>query len=360
MNHRIAMITAERTDSDERIYHRESKALVQSGWRVEIINPVFEGKDSAEIRFSRMALPENAVLRFFAAKRRVISSVRESRADICVLHDISLLPVIQGLKSFGVQTVVDIHESECKGSLLYALPGMLSRSIYCSLINRYLPLADGVIAANSLVGKRLSKLNNNIVVVHDGPTGCDKALFECARQGGNKKGYSGGTNIVAKDLTAEELIRFAELTKAAEVILLAMGKLPDKSREALQRRGLTNNVKLLGKLSKREEMSVLASAKAGISTRCDENAEWIYRLLAFNIPVVCQKTEGSEQFESFAPIFYHDGKDNSETVVAIKRAVASYKCGESQLCWNRFSFESETAMLISFFNDLEKRAGERY
>lgn len=110
MNHRIAMLTTLHPHDDIRIYHKESKALAQAGWRVEIYNPRMEAAGEYGIRFRRLILPSTRTIRLLRGRSIAYRALFESRADLFMLHDPELLPLLRPLQLAGRRTIYDAHE----------------------------------------------------------------------------------------------------------------------------------------------------------------------------------------------------------------------------------------------------------
>ena len=188
MNHRIAMVTTVHPHDDVRIYHKQAKTLARAGWRVEIINTHFGGTDESGIRFCRVALPNGRLWRMISARRAAVEALLQSRADICVLHDPELLPLLSELGRMALITAYDAHEdlpAQLRTKPWIPAPLRDTASRWgCRLLTKYLPMADGVLTATDGIAQTLEGLNNHICVVQNRPTQEDCVLFDAARPRG--------------------------------------------------------------------------------------------------------------------------------------------------------------------------------
>lgn len=150
MNHRVAILTATRSHKDNILYDFWAKTLCEACWRVEIINPVFEGSDKTRIRFRRVALPDMGLFNIRNIWRIMLEALMESRADICIMHDPQLLPMLPMIKrQTPIQVIFDscdifnARNDSAPKIREYMLP-------FSSLIRRrYLPMADALITRSA-------------------------------------------------------------------------------------------------------------------------------------------------------------------------------------------------------------------
>lgn len=175
MNHRIAMLTTLHPHDDIRIYHKESKALAQAGWRVEIYNPRMEAAGEYGIRFRRLILPSTRTIRLLRGRSIAYRALFESRADLFMLHDPELLPLLKPLQLAGRRTIYDAHED---------LPAQLLEKDWIPIKMRPAAARFGRAAAAMAALCRRSRCSHPLDCRSAGRTGCAGA------QPGYRSGFS--------------------------------------------------------------------------------------------------------------------------------------------------------------------------
>lgn len=171
MNHRAAIVSSTLGHDHPLIYQQLALPLSQSGWRVEIINPRFEGSDDNKIRFHRLPMEEKLFFRAANKRRLITEALLASRADICILHEPMLLPLIKRLKRLmPIQTVFIFGEQQQNAFLKKSPVGK-------TFLKRFLPAADSVVISSPEQIPFLEKLDCRIETAADA-----KALCELCRK----------------------------------------------------------------------------------------------------------------------------------------------------------------------------------
>ena len=114
MNHRIALMTLDYLSDENRIYSFMAKSLSNAGWRVEIINPIFEIRDSERIYFRKADIPQNRFIKKMYAHNAMIKGLLESRADIAVICDATLLKMLPKVKQIMPVQIIFDHKGGIK------------------------------------------------------------------------------------------------------------------------------------------------------------------------------------------------------------------------------------------------------
>ena len=165
MNHRIALMTFNLAEDEKRVYRFMAKALSGAGWRIEIINPVFEGQDSQRIYFRKSDVRHGGFLKRFAPHRTMMKSLLESRADIAVLCDAELLKMLPKAKRImPIQIIFDMN-------------GTVENNY--GIFKRKLLLADAVITENEETADKVSELYGRTATAIRGEIDKDLLISLC-------------------------------------------------------------------------------------------------------------------------------------------------------------------------------------
>lgn len=364
MNHRIAMVTTAHPHDDVRIYHKEAKTLARAGWRVEIINSHFAGADESGIRFCRVALPAGRLWRMLSARRAAAEALLQSRADICVLHDPELLPLLSDLQRMAIVTAYDAHED---------LPAQLRTKPWIPvsfrdaaahwgrrLLTRYLPLADGVLTATDSIALTLEGLNDRICVVQNRPTQEDCALFDTAR---NSISKSPNAVCYAGALTEQRgLYRMIRCCHAAGATLLLAGAFES---EAVQQRAKAMPeyacVQYLGVLGRQGVAELYAKCSAGLLLLADtpsyRESEPIklFEYLCAGLPVIASNFLHWRELALTAGVTFVAADSDDEAASAIRQAIQSPATVDIKAARQRFGFKADEDRLLQFFDALEQK-----
>lgn len=161
MNHRIAIVSSTLSHDHPLIYDSLAKPLNQLGWRIEIINPRFEGSDENKIRFRRLPLEGNSIFKTRQKWRLITESLLMSRADVCILHEPMLLPLIPKIKRImPIQTAFLLIEREQETFLRRLILGR-------AFLGRFLPKADSVLVKTEEQAQFLEQIGVKAAVISD-------------------------------------------------------------------------------------------------------------------------------------------------------------------------------------------------
>ena len=369
MNHRIAMVTTAHPHDDVRIYHKEARTLLGAGWRVEIINPHFGGSDENGIRFSRVALPSGRLGRMLGARRAAIGALLQSRADICVLHDPELLPLLSDLRRTAIIAAYDAHEdlpAQLRAKPWIPPPMRGAAALWGRrLLEKYLPMADGVLTATDGIAQTLAGLNGRIRVVQNRPTSADFALFDAAGAAvtplPNAVCYAGA-------LTGQRgLFRMIRCCHASGAALLLAGRFEgDAARQKAEAMPEYSCVQYLGVLGRQGVAEAYAKCRAGLllldGTPAYRESEPIklFEYLCAGLPVIASDFP---HWRAAAPgpgvTFVELDKGDDTVIAAIRQALAQPQTADIADARQRFGFDADAARLLRFFDELEQTGGRR-
>ena len=364
MNHRIAMLTTLHPHDDIRIYHKESKALARAGWRVEIYNPRMEAAGEYGIRFRRLILPSTRMIRLLRGRSIAYRALFESRADLFMLHDPELLPLLKPLRLAGRRTIYDAHED---------LPAQLLEKDWIPIkmrpaaarfgeeqLRRWLPYADGVVAATPSIAARLGE---RAVLVRNRVTEADFQLFETAlvryRVIPRAVCYAGA-------LTEQRgLTRMVRCCHRAGAILLLAGSFESEGlRRQVQRMEEYRCVRYFGRLDREGVASLYAQANAGLMLLDDTAA---YResepIKSFEYPCAGLPVIASD-FPHWRALLPEEGvrfvpqEDEPSVTAAIADAIAGKSreklAQRRELYYERYGFSPDARRLIELCERLER------
>ncbi|HWP51695.1 MAG TPA: glycosyltransferase [Clostridia bacterium] len=364
MNHRIAMITTAHPHDDVRIYHKEAKTLARAGWRVEIINTHFAGSDESGIRFCRVALPGGRLWRMMSARKAAAEALQQSRADICVLHDPELLPLLADLQRMVIITAYDAHE-DLPAQLRTKpwIPALLSNAASRwgrRLLTRYLPLADGVLAATEGIALTLEGINDRVCVVQNRPTQEDCALFDTAR---NSVLRVPNTVCYAGALTQQRgLYRMIRCCHAAGVTLLLAGAFESQAvRQQAQAMPEYACVQYLGVLERQGIADLYAKCSAGLlmlddtpSYRESEPIK-LFEYLCAGLPVIASDFLHWRELAVISGVTFVAADSDEDAILAIRQVIAQAATVDIKTARQKFSFKADEERLLQFFDALEQK-----
>lgn len=368
MNHRIAMVTTAHPHDDVRIYHKQAKTLAQAGWRVEIINPHFGGTDENGIRFCRVALPAGRLWRMLSARQTAGEALLQSRADICVLHDPELLPLLSDLQRTAIITAYDAHEDlpeqlRTKPWIPSPLRDAASRWGR-QLLAKYLPMADGVLTATDGIAQTLEGLNNRICVVQNRPTQTDFALFDAARTGiapvPTAVCYAGA-------LTEQRgIYRMIRCCHAAGAVLMLAGAFEsDAVRQKAEAMPEYVCVQYLSVLGRQGVAELYAKCCAGLLLLSDTPAYResepikLFEYLCAGLPVIASDFSHWRTVAPASGVAFVATDSDDEAILAIRQAIAHPAAVDIKAARQKFGFKADEERLLQFFDALEQKGGRQ-
>ncbi len=356
MNKRIAMLTTVHPHDDVRIYHKMAKTLAQAGWRVEIYNPRMESTGEYGIRFCRLILPGGRAMRMLRARLIAREAVMSSRADLVMLHDPELLPLLRTLQLAGRKTIYDAHEDlplQLLGKEWIPAPMRPAAArLGETLLRRCLVYADGVIAATAPIAARLGE---NAVLVRNRVTEEDFQRFETAlhryRPIPRAVCYAGA-------LTERRgLSRMIRCCCRAGAILLLAGEFESEGlRRRVQQMEEYRCVRYFGPLDREGLAGLYAQANAGLllldGTEAYRESEPVksFEYLCAGLPVIASgfshwRAILPEEWVSFVP-----EQDEEAVTAAIRQALSQNQrgrmTGRREELYDRYGFFEDAARLI--------------
>lgn len=103
-------MTAVHEPLDNRIFHKECRALAEAGYDVTLIVPHPHDEEIRGVRLRAISPPRNRLDRFTRTHLRIYREARRQDAAIFHFHDPELIPLGLLLRAQGKQVIYDSHE----------------------------------------------------------------------------------------------------------------------------------------------------------------------------------------------------------------------------------------------------------
>ena len=110
MNRKICILTSVHPVFDVRIFHKEAKTLVQTGYDVTIIAQHKGDEKIDGVKIIGLPKPRNRIDRMIRTNLRVLKLSLKQKADIYHFHDPELIPIGILLKLLDKKVIYDVHE----------------------------------------------------------------------------------------------------------------------------------------------------------------------------------------------------------------------------------------------------------
>jgi len=218
---KVCILTTAHSPFDERIFHKEAKSLVESGYEVVIVAPHQKSEQKEGIRIQAVAPLSSRMDRIWRLKSLYKAALQEN-ADMYHFHDPDLVPVGLWLsRRHGKPVVYDVHEYYGDSLLTrYWLPKPFRKFVAWTVdrLEKWSARSfAGIITVNSHMAELFQRENSEGEILHNYPL---KRQFEFLRPETMKPPvilYLGG-------ITRE---------RGLEVILRAMAQVREKYPEAV-------------------------------------------------------------------------------------------------------------------------------
>jgi glycosyltransferase involved in cell wall biosynthesis len=375
---RACILSVVRPARDVRTFHREARSLARAGWDVTVI-----GRDrgpAATVDGVRIVpLPATRGAGRVVAQARTLRLALATHADVLHVTDVELLPAALVLRRAGRTVIYDCIEDypaymELKAWIPARLRPLARRSV--AAVERVVaPRLDAVLTADDGTAARLRVWGANVAVVHNFP-GRDE--FRPSPPGTPRP-----IDVVYHgSLPAYHLAAMAEIARGlAARVPGARWRIvgePDSDvarrtfAAALARAGLSERVRLSGRVPFPAVKDLLASARTGVVPLPDVakfrvNVPMkLFEYLAAGVPAVASDLPGTRELlaGSDAAILVPPG-DHQAFADALAdllrdpaRAAALARRGRAAV-EERFHWEREERTLLRVYAGLPCRAGVR-
>lgn len=167
----LAHLTTAHRAHDNRFYGRESKSLLDAGYKVYIIAPHDKDELSQGIEIIALSKVSNRTSRFLYTLFQIAFKSIKLNVDVYHFHDPDLIIVGLFLKIFGKKVVYDVHEDYPVQILHKTWIPSAVRPLIAYIFNIYEKLSsyyfDGIVAATPLIASRFK--HSNIATVPNYP-----------------------------------------------------------------------------------------------------------------------------------------------------------------------------------------------
>ena len=173
VNLKICHVTSAHSQFDDRIYLKECRSLVQTGYDVYILSKDANlTKDG--ITFVQCGNPKSSrIVRILRSSSMFFKAAINLDCDAYHFHDPELLPCALKLKKRGKIVIFDSHE-DVPGQILdkHWIPSLF-RNLVSSSYKKYesyvVKRLDGIVAATPTIAKKFENRSNRVVIINNFP-----------------------------------------------------------------------------------------------------------------------------------------------------------------------------------------------
>ncbi|MCE5303110.1 MAG: glycosyltransferase family 4 protein [Planctomycetaceae bacterium] len=255
--------------TDNRVFHKECRSLVDAGYDVTLIAPATADETVGGVHIQSIPPSANRFLRMTQTVWRVYRLALRQDADIYHFHDPELLPVGMLLKWRGKLVVYDVHEDVPRQILnKYWLPAW-SRGILAKAVERFelwvTKRLDAMVCATPTIAKRFCP--QKAITVYNYPWIDVKSSASPVPYADRpaKVAYVGG--IAPMRGIHEMMEAMALLPKSLDTRLIAGGPFfPPELKEELSVHPGCDRTDFVGELTRQEVVNLLAECRIGLVT----------------------------------------------------------------------------------------------
>lgn len=321
MEKNIALVTTKLRADDARIAYQTALPLSQSGWDVSVISPFCTAKKD-NVRFWGIPQRHGAGV-LFRSQNALLSTVEKCRAGVLILEDTSLLPMIPLFQNLGRRVIFDLRETSDPLEHGTGIPGLSKEALRGRLLRRYLPRADGVLAASEPLSRMLGEQGIPSALVREYLTEKETDLIEHAIFSETQQE---NTVCLCADLCKSREVHFwIQACRRAGARLLLMGKFdPPSLRSEIEQLPQAAEIQYLGEPDAESAAHVFARTQAALflaDKRQLENGEGfgaLYRPLAAGLPVAAPDSASLRRLDADERFCFFEGEREDAAAGAIR------------------------------------------
>lgn len=170
---KICHLTSVHSKSDIRIFHKECKTLVNTGYAVTLVAQHEKDEVIDGVQIMGIKSPQNRIERMLKTVNQVYKRALECDADMYHFHDPELIPVGLKLKRKGKKVIYDVHEDVPRQILSkHWIPSPLRKIISWAVekIENYAAKRfDYIVTATPYIRNRFLKINKHTVDLNNYP-----------------------------------------------------------------------------------------------------------------------------------------------------------------------------------------------
>lgn len=260
----VAMLTIAHSAVDDRIFHREARALAARRLSVCVIGPHPQSEVLNNISIQALPKSRSRSSRLLLGWT-LLKKAFEIRAKLYIFHDPELFPAALALKLLGRKVVYDAHENLPAQFLqkdwIPKAIRILAKPLIAAIEALVAKCMDGVITVNRTLQSRFAKKKS--IVVRNLPP---EEVLEILSEGppiSSRKPVVIYAGALSRIRGIQELVRAFDHIPAEEAELWLIGHFVDPEFEASILGDARQNVKWLGQKEFYEVIRLYNSAKIG-------------------------------------------------------------------------------------------------
>ena len=364
-NYKVCIFTSVHPTFDTRIFHKEAKTLVQTGYDVTLIAQHSKNEIVDGVKIIALPRPKNRFMRIFGLTWQVFCLALRQHADVYHFHDPELIFVGIVLRIFGKKVIYDVHEDVPKQILNKNWMGNLYIRKFVAFILNIIEqigalLFSKVIVATLDIAKRFPE--NKIVILRNFPI---LELIDNTVPINYKKNkpviiYAGGLTKIRGIKEIVEAMEYIDDT--AELWLLGKWESEEFKKEC-ENLGGCEYTKYLGLKSLEEVYSCLKFSKVGISilypvkNYLTSLPVKTFEYMACSLPVVMSNFPYWQEIFGDCALFVnpYDSKDIAEKIsYLLDNPDEAKKMGRRgrKLIKEKDSWEAESKKLLEMYRNL--------
>lgn len=298
----IVMLASSHSPFDTRIFHKEAKSLVGSGYQVSIIVPHSGDLEQDRIKILSVSLPKKGYERLLYTPFKIFRrAMQQSKRSVFHVHDAELLLIAICLKISGRKVIYDAHEDTPKQmAYQHWLPKILRKpaAYYYYILEKVAGrLFDAIFVAEPVMLKYYPP--HKTVLLRNFPL-IDK-FKELSHQYEARNNWLVYIGVLSKPRGLEEMAKASTLAKKVRTFDFVVGgkfSPPELQEDFLRKYAIT----YLSWLPLDELVSVLKKSKIGIIIpkpieRYNTNYPVkMFEYMAAGLPVIVSKYGVSSEF----------------------------------------------------------------